>query len=273
MAKVQILDGAIGTELIARGLSLDGAQWSAHAIERAPELLAEVHRDYAKAGATLHTANTFRTQPRAFGAGWRELLVSAVRVPRQALPSACTVLGSMAPVEDCYRPDRSPGEGARAEHRQIATALAEAGCDAILCETFAHEAEALVAAEEAVRTGRPAWLSLTPGPFGDLLSPPELARIAGRASSTGIGRILVNCVAASRAQPYVEAIADLALPFGVYANAGGKEEGLGWEATDVRAAEAYANLAESWVGAGASVVGGCCGTSPLHIAALRTRFG
>ena len=273
MATVQILDGAIGTELIARGLTLDGPQWSARAVVEAPELLSEVHRDYARVGATLHTANTFRTQPSVLGDGWREALVSTVHVARRALPPACTVLGSMAPLEDCYRPDLSPGEDGREEHRQIAVALAEAGCDVILCETFAHEREAMVAVDEAVRTGRPTWLSLTPGPFGDLLSPAALFGIASTAASTGIERILVNCVAASRAAPYVEAIAALPLPFGVYANAGARDEGLGWESTDVRAAEAYADLAEPWVAAGASVVGGCCGTGPAHVAALSARFG
>ena len=74
-------------------------------------------------------------------------------------------------------------------------------------------------------------------------------------------------------QPYVDAIATAGLPFGVYANAGAKDEGLGWEARDRRAADAYAALAQGWVDAGATVVGGCCGTTPLHIQALAERFG
>jgi S-methylmethionine-dependent homocysteine/selenocysteine methylase len=270
---VEILDGAIGTELISRGLTLDGPDWSARAIGEAPELLAEVHADYARAGAILHTANTFRTQPRVLGDGWRDVLVAAVRIARRAVPASCKVLGSMAPVEDCYRPDRSPGEDARSEHREVASALADAGCDVLLCETFADEAEGLAAAEEAVQTGLPAWLSLTAGPFGDLLSPEELGRIARRAATTGIERLLVNCIAATRAQPYVDAIASVGLPIGVYANAGGKDEGIGWGATDRRAAEAYAALAQGWVDAGATVIGGCCGTTPLHIQALAERFG
>lgn len=270
---VEILDGAIGTELISRGLVLDGPDWSARAVSEAPELLAAVHTDYARAGATLHTANTFRTQPRVLGDRWRDALAAAVRIARGAVPPGCRVLGSMAPVEDCYRPDLSPGEGARGDHRDVASALAGAGCDVLLCETFADETEALVAAEEAVGTGLPAWLSLTAGPFGDLLSAEELGRIARRAARTGIERILVNCVAASGAQPYVDAIASAGLPIGVYANAGAKEEGLGWDSSDRRAADAYAALAQGWVDAGATVIGGCCGTTPLHIEALAERFG
>lgn len=269
---MEILDGAIGTELIARGLAFSPPTWSAIAAHRAPAMLAEVHAEYARAGATLHTANTFRTQPGAFGREWEAALRAAVRIARSAVPDGCRVLGSIAPVEDCYRPDLSLGERTRPAHRQMALALAEVGCDVLLCETFAHEREAIVAAEEAVGTGVPSWLSLTPGPRGTLLSPRELARIGRRAATTGIERLLVNCVAASRTQPYVDALASAGLPFGVYANAGDRSEGLGWESTDRRAAERYANLAKGWVDAGASVIGGCCGTTPLHIEVLVERF-
>jgi len=269
---VQILDGAIGTELIARGVELDGPAWSARAICDAADLLAQIHADYARAGATLHTANTFRAQPRVLGDRWAEALEAAVRIAREALPAGGRLLGSMAPVEDCYRPDRSPGVAARPEHRQIAAALKRAGCDIVLCETFANRAEALVAAEEAVSTGLPAWLSLTAGPFGDLLSPDELGELAKDAASTGIERLLVNCIAAPRIEAYVEAIGSVGLPIGVYANAGREEDGLGWGATSERAADAYADLAERWRDAGATVIGGCCGTGPLHIQALAERF-
>ncbi len=269
---VTIMDGAIGTELIARGSTLEAPGWSARAIAEAPALLSHVHADYARAGATLHTANTFRTQPRASGEGWRLLLKQAVEITRGAVPSKARVFGSMAPVEDCYRPDASPGAAAKPEHEAIAKALFAAGCDGILCETFAHPSEARVAAEAAVGTGLCTWLALTAGPFGDLLSPTELARIAKDVASVGVERVLVNCIAASLVQPYVDAIASLDVPIGVYANAGRRDEGLGWDAARAAAAEAYANLAEGWVAAGATAVGGCCGTGPAHVRALFERF-
>lgn len=270
---VEILDGAIGTELIARGFPTHAPDWTARAAVEAPDLLRELHRDYATAGATVHTANTFRTQPHVLRAGWRDVLAASVEIVRGVALTNQRVAGSMAPVSDCYRPDLSPGADARKEHRKVASALASAGCDLLLCETFANEAEALVAAEEAVETGLPTWLSLTAGPFADLLTPRALGCIAKRAVSTGIERLLVNCVAASRIEPYVDAIGGLGLPIGVYANAGAREEGIGWGTSGRAAADAYAALAVRWVEAGATVVGGCCGTSPLHIAALVERFG
>jgi S-methylmethionine-dependent homocysteine/selenocysteine methylase len=207
------------------------------------------------------------------GEGWAAALRAAIRIARDAVPPECAVLGSMAPIEDCYRPDLSPGAAARSQHREIALALADAGCDVLLCETFANGAEAIVAAEEAVATGVPVWLSLTAGPFGDLLSPTALARIGKDAASIGIERLLVNCIAATQIGAYVDAVASLGVPIGVYANAGREDEALGWGATSPRAAEAYAVIAERWTDAGASVIGGCCGTGPLHIQALAERFG
>lgn len=270
---VQILDAAMGTELSARGVALDAPAWSARAITEAPELIAAIHREYAAAGATLHTANTFRTQPRALGDGWRHAAFEAVRIARESVPREHRVLGSIAPVEDCYRPDRSPGEAARAEHAALAAVLADAGCDLLLCETFAHPIEARVASEEALRTGLPVWLSLSAGPFGELLTPEDLGALARHAGQSGVERVLVNCTAASMMQPYVDVLANLGLPFGVYANAGRIDEGLGWSTASAPAADAYALLASRWVEAGASVVGGCCGTGPSHVEVLAAAFG
>ena len=270
---VQILDGAMGTELVAAGLPLAGPRWSARANLEAGEHVAGIHRSYAEAGATLHTANTFRTQPRAFGSGWDTALRTAVRLAREAVPDGQAVLGSMAPVEDCYRPDRSPGAASREEHRMVARALADAGCDIVLCETFCAEPEVEVAVEEAIRTGLPVWLSLTAGPFGTLMSPSKLGGLASRLATYGVERLLVNCVSATRVEPYVAAVASTGVPFGVYANAGHEEEGLGWGASPESAAAKYAELATGWVHAGATVVGGCCGIGPPQIRALAEVLG
>ncbi len=270
---VEILDGAIGTELIARGVRLEGADWSARAIRFAPQVLSEVHAAYAEAGATLHTANTFRTQPGVLGDRWRDDLRAAVGIAKAAIPEGQRVLGSIAPIEDCYRPDLSPGSAALPQHREVARALAEAGCDVLLCETFAHQAEALAALEAARETELPTWLSLTAGPFGDLLTPSDFARIGREAVALGVDRLLANCIAATRSAPFVEALTALDVPVGVYANAGTKDERLGWEDATEEAAERYAELAERWAELGATVIGGCCGTGPLHIRALNRRFG
>src|SRR5262249_2235589 len=150
----------------------------------------------------------------------------------------------------------------------LARALAAAGVDLVLCETFPHIGEALVAVEEAAVTGLPTWVSFTAGPDASLLSPHDVARGAREALSRGASAVLVNCTPASRILPYVERLASIGCAFGVYANAGAPSEGLGWSA-QASVADAYAEHARQWLQTGATIIGGCCGTGPAHIAAVR----
>lgn len=270
---IVVLDGPLGTELDRRGVPTPLPRWSAGAIDDAPDVVRAIHADYARAGATVHTANTFRTKRRTVGDAWERLARRAVALARDAVPSGHRVAGSIAPLEDCYRPDLSPADP-RPEHRELARALASAGVDVILCETFPHVGEALVAVEEAVRTGVPAWLSLTAGPDADLLTPAELEEGAREAVRRGAAAVLVNCVPADRTLAYVERLAAIGVPFGAYANAGRPDDRVGWRALDEepeRAAERYARIADAWIASGATLVGSCCGTGPAHVAQLAAR--
>jgi S-methylmethionine-dependent homocysteine/selenocysteine methylase len=266
-----ILDGPMGTELGARGVPMSAPRWSAQALDLAPELVAAIHREYAAAGATVHTANTFRTKRRQIGDRWGELARRAVALARASVPAGHRVAGSIAPLEDCYRPDRSPADP-RLEHQELAQTLAEAGVDLLLCETFPHVGEALVAVEEAVRTGLPTWIAFTAGPAATLLTPAEVEAGAREAVRRGASAVLVNCTPATETRRYVERLAGLGVPFGAYANAGSTSDGIGWEGVGPEGAEAYAQLAETWADAGATLLGSCCGTGPAHIQALARRW-
>lgn len=272
---VTILDGPMGTELLARGVETPVPKWSAAALESAPDVVAAIHRDYAAAGATVHTANTFRTKRRQLGDAWEGLARKAVELARGAVPAGHRVAGSIAPLEDCYRPDLSPPpDVARAEHRELALVLADAGVDVLLCETFPHPGEALVAVEEAARTDRETWLSLTPGPDGTLMTPATLAETAIEAVKRGAVVVLVNCVSLAAIGPFVDALAATGLPFGAYANAGAPEAKMGWTTpVPPGAPEVYAQAAKGWATKGALVVGSCCGTGPAHIAAVTLALG
>ena len=120
---ITLLDGPLGTELNARGVVTDLPLWSAATIETAPDLIAAIHCDYADAGATVHTANTFRTKRRTAAAEWERLARGAVRIARDVVPNSHRIAGSIAPLEDCYRVDLSPADDSRAEHRELADAL------------------------------------------------------------------------------------------------------------------------------------------------------
>jgi S-methylmethionine-dependent homocysteine/selenocysteine methylase len=268
-----ILDGPMGTELARRGVATPQGMWSASALQSAPDLIGAIHRDYAAAGATVHTANTFRTKRRALGEDWEARLRQAVRIARESVPTGHRVAGSLAPLHDCYRPDLSPGMAAGPEHAEVALALAGSGVDLILCETFPHAAEAVVAVRQAVRTGVETWVALTAGPDASLMTPREMREAARACANEGARVVLVNCTPASQTLRYVEALATVGVPFGAYANAGRAQEGLGWGTEPSEGAEGYARLARSWLAAGASVLGGCCGTSPSHIERLVSTCG
>ncbi len=262
-----VLDGPVGTELAARGVATELPLWSASALATAPEVIRAIHRDYARAGAVVHTANTFRTQPRWMGDAFEAAARLAVALAREAAPGA-TVAGSLAPVADCYRPDRSPGAGARGEHRALAEVLADAGADLLLCETFPCAEEAWVAVEEARATGLETWLALTAGPSADLMTPAAMRRAAEGAAERGASCVLVNCVPATVTELFLEALEGLPVALGAYANAGSPDDRIGFRPADAPSAARYAALAERWWARGARVVGGCCGTGPLHVRAV-----
>lgn len=268
MTELILLDGPMGTELEARGVSTELPRWSASALDDAPAIVAAIHRDYAAAGACVHTANTFRTRRRTVGDRWETLARRAVSLARASVPREHRVAGSLAPLEDCYRPDLSPPRS-RVEHRELATVLADAGCDLLLCETFPHAGEARVVVEEAVRTGLPVWAGLTAGPGADLLTPEALARAGATLASAGAEVVFVNCTPARASLAYVEALRALVPRVGVYANAGAADDVIGWRSDPAMGASRYLAFARTWVEAGAEVIGGCCGTGPRHIAALR----
>jgi S-methylmethionine-dependent homocysteine/selenocysteine methylase len=270
-----LLDGPMGTELLARGVPTPLPGWSAHALEDAPEVVRAIHRDYAEAGARVHTTNTFRTRRQLFPDRWRELARAAVELARSAIPPTHRVAGSIAPLEDCYRPDLSPVRrdrtGTRAEHLALARVLADAGCDLLLCETFPDVEEGLLALDAALETGKPCWISFTPGYRADLLQPAEIAAAARCAARAGAQAVLVNCLPASNSLTYLTplgaALAGTGVPFGCYANAGTADAKMGWISRP-RASSLYAQLASRWSSMGASIIGGCCGTGPQHIRAL-----
>lgn len=267
-----LLDGPMGTELQARGLALPEPLWSAIALEAAPALVREIHAAYVSAGAEVHRTNTFRTQP-TLDPRWRTWLERAVVCAREG--GATRVAGSIAPVRDCYRPDLSPpADEARVVHRAVATALAPR-VDLLVCETFPHGGEAAIAVAEATKTGKPTWVALTAGPDASLMTPAQMGEAARACIDEGASAVLVSCTAATATLRYVEALARVSssqgVPFGAYANAGAPEDEMGWS-SGAGATARYVACAETWVAAGATIVGACCGCGPAHVAAMRDAF-
>jgi len=282
-----LLDGATGTE-IERRSALPAATalplWSTHALLRDTALLREIHRDYVRAGAEILTANTFRTQRRTLsraGLGERsdELTARAVAIARAAVDEAAPpgrgvlVAGSQPTLEDCYHPERVPDNAALArEHAEHARALVRSGVDFILVETMNTRREGVAALRAAREAGAPACVSFACADGGRLLSGEPLSEAVAACVELGPLAVLVNCLPPGWVVDCLPALQSSDLPFGVYPNLGAPDAVTGFRRSDDLAPEPFATLAQSWIAAGARLVGGCCGTTPAHIAAIARRL-
>jgi S-methylmethionine-dependent homocysteine/selenocysteine methylase len=291
------LDGATGTELQRRGVDMGLPLWSARALIEAPEILRSIHADYITTGADIITTNTFRTHRRTLGRagiGSRtceltQLAVQLAQAATQSVDRRIFIAGSMSPLEDCYAPELVPPDDALwIEHTEMARDLAQAGCDLLLVETMNTIREAVIAARCAQATGLPVCVSFVVGPAG---LPPDQVNVArvdgisaepkllsGESISAAVAAlralpptvILINCVPlAFIDQAFAELRAVHAGPIGLYANVGHADDQVGWTLTNDVLPEAYAYHAQQWVRHGAAIIGGCCGTTPAHIAALK----
>jgi len=285
-----LLDGATGTELNRRGVNTDLPLWSARALLEAPDVLRQIHVDYVRAGAEVLTANTFRTHRRSLArAGLGDqalpLTLHAVGLAREAARSAeagrqCFVAGSLAPLEDCYSPELVPPQAeCEREHAEMARHLASAGVDVILVETMNTIREAVAATRAARATGLPVLASVVCRSDHRLFSGERVSEAVSALAGLGVAGLLVNCTpSASIQHPFGELRAavhdcDTRVPLlGLYANIGHTDDITGWTNTEDVTPLEYAQLASGWLAQGANLVGGCCGTTPSHIAAVRVIF-
>jgi S-methylmethionine-dependent homocysteine/selenocysteine methylase len=284
-----ILDGAIGTEILRRDVT-----WADHQLLSRPEVVRAIHADYLAAGAEVLSTNTFQLTRRAFlnhfkdrehmrhlgapdlEARWADLLRAGVTLAREARAAArregsAAVAGAMTTLEWCFRPDLAPSpEQALAEYREIISVFAEAGADMVLVETVNAVAEAAVAARAAREVGLPCWLAFVPDQQGRLFSGESLVEAAAALAPLGVGAILLNCA------PPPDALAGLHGLKPAWRGAAGIYPHIGrfdppeWLFTGEYPPDQYADEARGWLAEGATIVGGCCGTTPDHIAALRS---
>ncbi len=274
-----ILDGAMGTELQRRGVDTGLPLWSARGLSEAPETVLQIHQDYIDAGADILTANTFRTTHRTFrrallpdrsGDQTRLAVELAFRAAAGAPGRSVLVAGSMAPLEDCYRPDLVPPDAElEEEHGEQARRLAAAGVDFLLLETMGTIREVRLAAAAAANTGLDIVVSFLCDREGRMYGGEPLYDAVRAVAPFRPAALSLNCLPARCAMPAVRQLkAGTSLPWGIYANAGvaGQEQAAAL-VQDVTPDE-YGQLALGWWCEGASFLGGCCGTTPEHIAAL-----
>ena len=147
MSKIKVLDGAMGSELIRHGESLPPHIWSAKINLTNPNLVYKIHKNYIEKGSNYITTNTFRTTPRAFKKTGlnnqqayndaKQSFKAAINMAKKASNKKIKILGSIAPLEDCYLPRLFPGEkSAKKEFEEIGMMFDEHGIDCYILETM-----------------------------------------------------------------------------------------------------------------------------------------
>lgn len=281
-----LLDGALGTELERAGIACTLPLWSAQALWDAPDAVRAIHLAYLEAGAEILTANTFRTQAYTLakigrGEQAASLTQLAVRLAREAIQvrrTACTsmkatqptiwIAGSCPPLEDCFRPDLVPDERTLFDHHlQHASTLAEAGVDFLLIETMNTSREARAALRAAREVSLPAMVSFCVTPNAYLPSGESLEETLAYYEREETLALLINCMPPRVVASCLTPLRNTGQAFGLYPNFGPPKQGeREWQ--DALSPEAFCSLLAPWAEAGARVLGGCCGTQPVHIRAL-----
>ena len=285
-----LLDGGTGTEMQRKGAPMSGEVWCALATRSHPDIVRAVHTDYIRAGADIITANTYATSPLILQAHdmldqMAELDGMAVRLALEARDASgdrpVAVAGSMSvmppviPGTDKIRTDFSMTEqDLRPLFQRKAEVLAEAGVEMIMMEMMRDLDNSLWASEAAVATGLPVWMGIA-------------VRAREDGQLTGFNR--ENYLLADLVEPLMATGArvamimhssvpdtDAALPM-VFEHWSGPvgaypESGYftipDWVFGEITPEE-FATKCAEWRAHGVSVLGGCCGITPDHIAAAR----
>ncbi len=275
-----VLDGAMGTELQRRGVDTGLPLWSANALMVHPDVVLQIHREYIEAGADVITTDTFRTTRRTFRRAGipdrseqltRHAVDHAMRARALFPGREILIAGSIAPLEDCYRPDLVPPDAELAgEHAELAGRLASAGVDFLLLETMGTIRESVAACKAASATGLETVVSFICDGNGNLYGGERLEDAVRAVAPFGPVALSINCVSPRRIAPAITTLRTAwSRPFAVYANIGVPEnEKAGWEFTADVSEEEYAAFAQEWRHSGASIIGGCCGTTPEYIRTL-----
>lgn len=289
MATVTLLDGGMGQELVARSGDAPTPLWSTQVMIDHPGLVHDVHADYFAAGSTVATTNTYaihHDRLAKFGIDDRfnalHMQALAEAAAARAEHGSGRIAGSLGPLVASYRPETHPPHAeAVSKYAEIAQLLAPA-VDLFIAETVASLAHASAVLEGALTAGKPVWLSVTvDDEDGSRLRSGE--PVAGLAPivAKGAGAILANCSAPEAMAAALEVFKGFGLPFGAYANGFQQitKEFLKDNPTvDALTARPemtpalYADFALRWVGMGATIIGGCCETTPVHIAEIARRL-
>jgi 5-methyltetrahydrofolate--homocysteine methyltransferase len=283
-----LLDGAMGTQLIARGIEV--GKCNDYLNVESPDVVFNIHRSYFEAGSDAVLTNTFGANRYALGrhgfAGMVEQINTAgAQIARRAAEEGKYVLGDIGPSGDFLEPLGSlkPEELKEAFARQ-AKALLDGGVDGFIIETMTALDEVTIAIEAVKSVGGavPVLASMSFDRAGD-----DFKTMMGVGVETAAAKIVAldvdavgfNCGTVSLdeyvelAEKFVSAVRALSADVIVYAEPNaGKPELVEDQAVYKVSPEDFAAAVEKIHSAGVNIIGGCCGTSPAHIRAMTEKL-
>lgn len=292
---ITLLDGGMGRELKRIGAPFKQPEWSALALIEGPDFVAQAHQSFVRAGADVITTNSYALVPfhlgeARFAARGRELADLAGRVARQVADRSThhkvAVAGSLPPLFGSYRPDLYDDARAQEILAPLVAGLAP-HVDHWLVETQSAVAEVEAAAKGLAGTDKPVWFSFTLEDGADdaqqtprLRSGEAVTEAVRRAAELGAAAILFNCSQPEVMGPALDAATKAlagkpGIKLGVYANAfppqpkDAEANSTLHELRDDLDPRGYLGFVQGWIGKGATIVGGCCGIGPEHIATMR----
>ncbi|QNX86762.1 homocysteine S-methyltransferase family protein [Acinetobacter seifertii] len=290
---MKILDGGLGRELARRGAPFRQPEWSALALIEAPETVKEVHLDFINAGAEVITTNNYAVVP--FHIGQERFETDGVRLIKVAIEQAknavkesgknVKIAGCLPPLFGSYRADLFQPEQAKNLAEPIINTLSPE-VDFWLAETQSCLKEVETVHALLPQDGKDYWVSFT---LQDeikqeqalLRSGENMQQVADFIKQSNAKAVLFNCCQPEVILQAINEIKGLipeSVQIGAYANAfppqdesATANDGLDEIRKDLDA-PAYLGFAKQWQQAGASLVGGCCGIGPEHIAELSQFF-
>ena len=266
-----IFDGAMGTMIYSKGVFINTCY--EHLCVTNPKLIAEIHQEYADAGADIIETNSFgANRLKLQGHGLVDQLEainrSAVKLAREAAGDDALVAGSVGPIlksGQVYLDNRAD-ELSDVFREQMAI-LTDEGIDFFMLETFTHIEEAQLAANVAATFGVPVFVSMTVGIEGTTEKGRKIEQIIQTLENdSNIDGIGLNC-GVGPAAAYSNAERALPLttkPFIIMANAGLPQKVDG-RMIYMASPEYFTEYAKRMIELGARGIGGCCGTTPADI--------
>lgn len=285
-----ILDGGMGQELIARSGGKATPMWSLQALLDAPELIRQVHDDYFASGAMIATADSYvilpdRLKHYGFPDRQAELMEKACRLAMEARDAygAGQVAGSLGPLGFSYQPDKCPVVDIAAPIYETAVKQQSSFVDFHILETMSSLEQARGGLMGATKSTKPVWLSISVDDEdgSKLRSGEHVSEVIPLLKEFGAQALLVNCSSPEAVTKSIPLLSDCGVPIGAYANGfiniSGSFNKIGSTVDLLKKREdltpsVYADFAQKWVAAGASLIGGCCEVGPAHIKELSVRL-